>query len=322
MADSLHLDEEVSGHPPVEGETSTSANMETSSEVNHMEKLNLRMHIGLGKNPGDPPSLLPPEIQPLFFIELAPDSTRRGAKCRLYTCGKNIYPGELRVALNPGMSSWHRMSTDFYHVECFEKIADFSQADFLDRIQPLTRTTWKLRGLKASSVLNGNYLVPGGVERLVLEWKVTRGEWIDKRDGSYDESKNRLDQGFDDLLHKAGSAGYKPQAKPENMERSEYYNLLSCLAPYESDGPDDTEEWNLFDQYLDRTAETLDNPHDLSQMLLRWEIDVMLATKEEDQLGDVGKEEKLKLNEKAIKALKRLSTIPMPQSFFGDFPFT
>jgi hypothetical protein len=111
MADSLHLDEEVSGHPPVEGETSTSANMETSSEVNHMEKLNLRMHIGLGKNPGDPPSLLPPEIQPLFFIELAPDSTRRGAKCRLYTCGKNIYPGELRVALNPGMSSWHRMST-------------------------------------------------------------------------------------------------------------------------------------------------------------------------------------------------------------------
>lgn len=164
---------------------------------------------------------------------------------------------------------------DFYHVECFEKIADFSQADFLHRIQPLTRTTWKLRGLKASSVLNGNYLVPGGVERLVLEWKVTRGEWIDKRDGSYDESKNRLDQGFDDLLHKAGSAGYKPQAKPENMERSEYYNLLSSLAPYESDGPDDTEEWNLFDQYLDRTAETLDNPHDLSQMLLRWEIDVV-----------------------------------------------
>lgn len=74
-----------------------------------------------------------------------------------------------------------------YHIEFFEKIADFSRVEFLGRIQPLTRKTWRLRDAKIGSILDGNYLVSSGVERLVLEWKVTRGKWADKRDGMYDE---------------------------------------------------------------------------------------------------------------------------------------
>lgn len=271
------------------------------------ERKLLRQHLGLGPNPGDPPAGPPPQTQPLFFIEMAPDS-RGGAKCKLPTCDENIMPGELRLAMNPAMGygSWSRSSASksqiplkvgffclslirydadhmlhlfagLYHIHCFEKLADFTQADFLDRIQPLTRQTWKLRGLNAGSVLDGNYLVPGGVERLVLEWKVTHGKWIDKRDGVYDESEDekRVHADFFALLRKAGSSEYKQLMKPTGLSFDEYYNLLGPLAPYESDGPHDTEEWNLFDTYLDSTVKALDNPHDLSTMLQRWHDDVV-----------------------------------------------
>lgn len=167
---------------------------------------------------------------------------------------------------------------DFYHIRCFEKIADFSKAEFLDRIQPLTRSTWNFRGLKTGSVLDGNYLVPGGVERLVLEWKGTRGRWIDKRDGVYDESEYRLPADFDALLRKAGSAEYQKPTNPQWINAFEYHNLLFNLAPFESDGRGDVKEWNLFATYLDRAAEALDNQHDLSTMLQRWQNDAVSLT--------------------------------------------
>mgnify|MGYP006899221731 FL=1 len=65
---------------------------------------NLRQHLGLGPNPGDPSADSPPQTQPLFFIEMTPDS-RKGAKCKLPTCDENIMSGELRLAMNPAMSS-------------------------------------------------------------------------------------------------------------------------------------------------------------------------------------------------------------------------
>ncbi|KAL2822262.1 hypothetical protein BDW59DRAFT_149627 [Aspergillus cavernicola] len=282
----------------------------------------LRQHLGLGPNPGDPPANSPPQSQPLFFIEMAPDS-RRGAKCKLPTCDENIMPGELRLAMNPAMGygRWHRSSADLYHIHCFEELVDFTQADFLDRIQPLTRQTWKLRGLNAGSVLDGNYLVPGAVERLVLEWKVTHGKWIDKRDGVYDESGDgeHVHADFFALLRKAGSSEYKqPTKAATGLPGNEYYNLLVTLAPYESDGPGDTEEWNLFDTYLDSTVKALDNPHDLSTMLQHWYDDVALISKEEDELDEQGGAAKAILGEKAIRALKRLSAIPMPQSSYRE----
>ncbi|KAL4931660.1 uncharacterized protein BDV17DRAFT_241154 [Aspergillus undulatus] len=104
--------------------------------------MTIRQHLGLGPNPGDPPANSPPQTQPLFFIEMAPDS-RGGAKCKLPTCDEIIMPGELRLAMSPAMSygGWSRLSASLYHIRCFEKLAGFTHADFLDRIQPLTRQT-------------------------------------------------------------------------------------------------------------------------------------------------------------------------------------
>lgn len=129
--------------------------------------------------------------------------------------------------------------------------------------------------MNVGGILDGNYLVTGGIERLVLEWKVSHGKWADKRDGLYDESKDRLPADFESLLRQAGSAVYQGSKIPDSMDRFEHYNLITTLAPNESDGPDDKSEWNLFNEYLDSSLHMLDNPHDLSSMLRHWQNDVV-----------------------------------------------
>jgi hypothetical protein len=163
-------------------------------------------------------------------------------------------------------------SLDLYHVECFERIADLSKADFLDRIiSPVTRVTWKSRNLKATSVLDGNYLCDGGVEGLVLDWKVRRGRWIDETDGKEVESDEVAPDGFVDQLRNAGSSKFRASGPMGGMTQHEYFNLLTTLAPWESDGPEDTEEWNLFNTFLSKEKKSWHDPHDVSKMLRKWE---------------------------------------------------
>jgi hypothetical protein len=166
------------------------------------------------------------------------------------------------------------LPTDYYHIHCFEKIADFSQADFLDRVSPLTRNFIQLRNLQsAAGVLDGNYLVDAGAERLVLEWKVTVGRLIDKRDGVEIESwDDPASKPFYDLLKKSGSAKYVPQQVP-NMSTFEFILLSGTLAPIESDGPEDEDEWDLFEQFLavaDDEDDELKVRYSLSKTLGDW----------------------------------------------------
>lgn len=147
----------------------------------------LRRHLGLGEQEGMPRSRFPPKIQPLFFVERSPTAR---ARCMLATCSESIKSGQYRIALSPGMSSMGHYTAenagkpqaifrgpmvpplkwciDLYHVACLEKIADLSKADFLDRISPVMRSTYGIRKIKGSSILDGTYLCEGAVERLVL----------------------------------------------------------------------------------------------------------------------------------------------------------
>jgi hypothetical protein len=128
--------------------------------------------------------------------------------------------------------------------------------------------------LRGTTIADGNYLVDGGAERLILEWKVSMGRLMDRRDGVPFEP---LEPGFDDLLHKAGSASYKPR-KITGMTDFEYLNLSHHLAPIESDGAEDQQEWSLFKQYLPLTFDSLEDlkeRHSLSDMLNRWRFDVV-----------------------------------------------
>ncbi|KAH7129131.1 hypothetical protein EDB81DRAFT_808769 [Dactylonectria macrodidyma] len=276
----------------------------------------LRDHMGLPRRSDGSPPRFTPGVTALFFIETAPPSSR-GSRCKLPTCTKGpINPGQYRIALNPSMDYGNFMrgregTADFYHLRCFEMIADFSQISYLKRVNPVTRSTFNLRGIKASSMMDGNYLLDGGAERLVLQWKVERGRQIDERDDAPIHDQPPLAQDFADLLKRAGEPGFQAQ-KPEGMEFSEFRNLTTILAPNESDGPEDDEVWNLFDEFLyTREPGSLDNRHDLSDMLETWQSYSMLATEDESMLNAAGLEAKAKLRPKDIRALQRLSRIPM-----------
>lgn len=86
-----------------------------------------------------------------------------------------------------------------------------------------------------------------------------------------------IDPAFKDLLLKSGSSKYEPKQTPWTT-RFEYELLTSILAPIESDGPEDSEEFNLFEEYLtvsDDHEEDLSNRCSLSNMLEAWRIDVV-----------------------------------------------
>ena len=125
---------------------------------------------------------------------------------------------------------------------------------------------------RGTSIADGNYLLDGGAERLVLEWKVSMRKLMDKRDGV---PIKPLDADFDELLHKSGSASYQPKYI-DGMSGHEFFNLSTHLAPVESDGVNDQNEWNLFEHYLSTTfdeLEDLNEPHSLSDMLTHWYCD-------------------------------------------------
>lgn len=91
-------------------ESTDHSSYDMNDDILIQEGRRLRRHLGLGHDPVD---LLfdRPKVEPLFFIERAPDS-RNGARCKLPTCVGRIDPGELRLALNPSMGhgSWYRNS--------------------------------------------------------------------------------------------------------------------------------------------------------------------------------------------------------------------
>ncbi|KFY71082.1 hypothetical protein V499_08734 [Pseudogymnoascus sp. VKM F-103] len=263
--------------------------------------------MGLPEDPTEKSSsATPSSVKPTFWVEVAPPSTR-GAKCRLDGCPAIIMPGQYRIAVYPGLHDFRgHQSPDFYHVVCFEKIADFSQADFVNQVQPVTWNTWSFRNLNSSSVLDGNYLLDAGAERLTISWKEAVKKLIDERDGveTKDDAETKDDPSaaVRDLLDNAGSSKYVPQ-EIAGANAFELRLLSSTLAPNESDGPEDTDEWNLFDEYLvarDDDQKSLDNRHTLGMTLFLWRDHVDKKRIEEE------------LDPKAIRAIKRLAVTPMP----------
>lgn len=51
------------------------------------------------------------------------------------------------------------------------------------------------------------------------------------------------------------------------LSQTEYMDLLTTLAPIQSDGSKDRNEWNLFHAYVSSESQDLRNVHGLSDML-------------------------------------------------------
>ncbi|KAL4940088.1 hypothetical protein BDV06DRAFT_26298 [Aspergillus oleicola] len=279
------------------------------------ERARLRQHLGLDSTHPPPYN----HTQPLFFVERAPDTTIP-IKCSLPGCKRSIKPESLRLALNPGMSgdTWFRSSSDYYHIPCFEAIADLSNdSTYLSRLIPLTRNTYHLRGLKPSSVSDGTYLISGGGERLILEWKLRRSMELDRRDGVYDPRQYELDNEISDLLYKAGERGFVLSGRPRGLDVFEYFTLARTVAVNEPDSFGEVGGWNLFEEFLDESRKEGGQGrerHGLSRMLERWEQAVTLSWQEKTTTTPGTKSA---LSPMAIRAIRRLSTIPTPQIGFN-----
>ena len=103
---------------------------------------------------------------------------------------------------------------------------------------------------------------------MVLEWKVWGGGRIDESEGKKVDSLEDTLPEFNDLLRKAGSSKFTASGPIPGMTQHEYGLLLT---PFESDGHEHTEEWNLFDAFLSKDKESWHGPHYLSNMLRIWE---------------------------------------------------
>jgi hypothetical protein len=84
------------------------------------------------------------------------------------------------------------------------------------------------------------------------------------------ETKDDTSAAVRDLLDNAGSSTYVPQEIP-GANAFEVRLLSSTLAPNESDGPEDTEEWNLFYEFqVVVDQKILENRHSLDMTLFLW----------------------------------------------------
>jgi hypothetical protein len=125
--------------------------------------------------------------------------------------------------------------------------------------------------------MDGNHFLDGGARRLVAAWKTMMRDLRRQRDG---ETVDPADPALEDLMMNAGSSQYKPK-RPAGMSQEDFDDLSRVLAPIESDGPDDDDEWNLFHQYLVEDPSNpvyLNQPHLLSLALNSWKFDRVSRT--------------------------------------------
>lgn len=140
---------------------------------------------------------------------------------------------------------------------------------------PITRLNWHEANISVNSMRAGSYLVEGGVERLVLAWKANRQRRLIEQNGG-DPDEITPVPALNNLLYEAGSSSYCHKEVPQ-IGWYENHLHRHDLAPYQSDGKNDTAEWNLFEAYLDDDLyeDGSFERHNLSNMIRRWTSDAV-----------------------------------------------
>ncbi|RYP65480.1 hypothetical protein DL769_006303 [Monosporascus sp. CRB-8-3] len=267
-------------------------NLKQPLDPTSLARINLRNHISN------------PARGVFFWVELTPQVSQIGVLlCGFPTCNRTIDAGDYVITVYPGV---HTMGLNPRTAECFEKLADFSKPRYLSRLRPTTRHTVPL----GIGPYNAYALLDGGAERLIIEWESVLSTLINRRAGN---PWPPPDLALYDILHSSGRQDFH-RDKPADLSDYEYFLLTHQLAPIESDGPHEEDEWDLFDEYY-RT----DNPqniqyqaHRLGEMLRKWQHDKVLANSFDDELDENQIQRKKDLGRRAIRAIRRLSQIPRP----------
>ncbi len=166
---------------------------------------------------------------------------------------------------------------DYYHVRCFETIANLTQADFLVRIIPATRNIMKSPDTPCATGPGPKkrFHVDSGAERLIYAWKARRGNHISDPD-KLTQAQEPMDQGRRDLSEGAEPAGYVARRLP-GTGLEEHPVLKDSLGPNESGQLGKEDDWNLLQAYLnaEEGRGSLDDRHRLSKILERWANDLV-----------------------------------------------
>ncbi|RKF81185.1 hypothetical protein GcM1_185007 [Golovinomyces cichoracearum] len=315
-------------------------------DVKNHQRAALRRHLELGGSLRDPSQDRNPVAKkrtpPVSIIIERTPGPNKSEKCALSGCLYGFTADQYRIAVTPAMNKNAVQNMDLYHVSCFEKIADLSDSALLNCIEPYTRQS----NFNKPEI---EYVCAGGVERLVLEWKTrqlrlsalkkkneeTDQKYDDEDVVDYDEEEEEEEEEeadeeiysqaalkcqqsperlLNDLLYNAGSSRFKPYDLVPGMERQQYLLLLKSLAPWESDGPNDKDEWNLFNTFLGPDESNKTFTYDrvkLSVVLDKWKRWRDLALTPDNSLSHERLLEKASIGEKGCRAIRRLSVIPI-----------
>ncbi|KUJ15971.1 uncharacterized protein LY89DRAFT_719640 [Mollisia scopiformis] len=130
----------------------------------------LRQHIGL--EPGRTRTSTVAQVG--FWLKLS----HTPSLCRLDCDTPTIASKTYRISVRPGMPNMARFRgtthVSFYHVHCFEKIADFSQTHYLDRLRPVTRqypTSSSHSSIPPDAISAGRHVLDAGAQLLFEFWK-------------------------------------------------------------------------------------------------------------------------------------------------------
>ncbi len=169
------------------------------------------------------------------------------------------------------------MGLEYYHVRCFETIANLAEAEFLDRIIVVTRDTMKSPETSCATGPEPKKCFPvdSGAERLIYAWKARRARHICDPD-MLTQAEEPMDQGRRDLPEEAEPAGYVAK-RLCGMGLKQYLVLKDSLEPNESGQPDEEEDWILIQTYLNAEEGSggHEDRHRLSKILERWANDVV-----------------------------------------------
>lgn len=169
---------------------------------------------------------------------------------------------------------------DYYHIRCFEELADFSQEDYLDRLRPVIQSTAvSPRGLAENSLTHRRICLDAGTIRLVLEWKTLVKFLAHARRMMSVDSQLTVGEILD-ILQKDDLGLYMPDEIEAWIQTPTDDPIQRHGPPEGHSGP--PEEWNLFEEHIPLTVKSirnlkdfkdlgdLENPHTLSEMLDRW----------------------------------------------------
>ena len=152
-------------------------------------------------------------------------------------------------------------------------LADFYNIGILQRLRPVTVEAEHLMkaGVEYSLDVSGNKRhLDGGAERLVVEWKM-RGL------RNLKEVERRITQGIGQTWQEEWCQPGPATTEQPAPKSSKQALLRRHLSPNESDGPGDTQKWNLFEEYLVPLVnpDHSYNRNSLSTMLRRWKEHVV-----------------------------------------------